>query len=123
MRSKNWYKNASGRIPSKLKTINPSLTDSEIVKPINDSSKKYPSIKLIEESLSQKGSFHFVNASVRDVNKIIRNVNPNRANDPHKITPKLVKLSANVIDAHLTYVFNRDTSLLMFSLSQPKLHQ
>ena len=31
-----------------------------------DSYKKHPSIKLIEENFSPKGSFHVANASVRD---------------------------------------------------------
>ena len=55
--------NTSGKIPSKLGAINPSLTDSEIVKRISlIHIKNIPSMKLIEEKLSQKSSFHFVNA-------------------------------------------------------------
>ena len=80
-----------------------------------DSYKKHPSLKLIEENLSQKGSFHFANASARDVNRIILNVNLNKAVSLDKIRPKFVKLSANVIDAHLTYIFNRNISLNIFS--------
>lgn len=62
--------NISWRIPLKLEVINPSLTDSEIIKRNIDSYKKHSSIKLIEENLSHKVSFHSANASVRDANKI-----------------------------------------------------
>ena len=67
----NIVQNTSGRIPSKIGAINQSLTDVEIVNRMIDSYKKHPSLKLIEENLSQKGSFHFANASARDVNRII----------------------------------------------------
>ena len=74
-------------------------------------------MKLIEENLSQKGSFHFANVSVRDADSIIRNINRNKAASPDRIPLKLVKLSANVVDAHLTYIFNRGMSLNIFSNS------
>ena len=38
--------------------------------------------------------------------KIIRNTNLNKAPGPDKTPSKLVILSANVIDAYLTYIFN-----------------
>ena len=113
----NIVQSTSGRISSKLGAINQSLADNEMVKRIIDSYKKHPSIKLIEENFSQKGSFQFVNASVRDINKIIRNINPNKASDPYKVPLKLVKLLANVIDVYLTYILNCDISLNVFSYS------
>ena len=67
----NIVQNTTGRIPSKVGAINQSLTDIEIVNRMIDSYKKHPSMKLIEENLSQKDSFHFANASARDVNRII----------------------------------------------------
>ena len=115
----NIVQNTSGRIPSKVGAINQSLTDIEIVNRMIDSYKKHPSMKLIEENLSQKDSFHFANASARDVNRIIWNINLNKAVSLDKIPPKFVKLSANVIDAHLTYIFNRNISLnIFFSLAK-----
>ena len=113
----NIVQSTSGRISSKLGAINPSLADNEMVKRIIDSYKKHPSIKLIKENFSQKGSFQFVNASVRDINKIIRNINPNKASDPYKVSLKLVKLLANVIDVHLTHILNCDISPNVFSYS------
>ena len=74
----------------KAGAINRSLTDCEIVKHFIDSYKKHPSIKLIEENLSQKGSFHFVNASVGNFHKTIQNINYNKVTGPYKIPPKLV---------------------------------
>ena len=55
----NIVQNISGRIPSKLGAINPSLIDSEIV-------------KRIIENLSQKSLYRFANAPIRNVNKRIQ---------------------------------------------------
>ena len=82
-----FIQNTSRRIPLKLEVIDPSLTDSEIVKRIMIHI--YSSTNLIEQNLSQKDSFHSANV----VNKIVRNKNPEKTSGPEKILIKLVKLS------------------------------
>ena len=54
-------------------------------------------------------SFHFGTASVKNVNKIPRKINPNEETDPDKIPLKLVKLVIN-IGVTLTYIFSHDIS-------------
>ena len=79
-------------------------------KHIIDLYKNHLSVKLTIKNFSQKISFHFETASVKDVNKIARKIKPNRGAGPHNIRPKLVKLSLNTTGAHLTYIFNHDIS-------------
>ena len=43
------------------------------------------------------------------------NINPKIATGPHRIPPKIVKLSANIIDSHLMYIINNDLSNNSFS--------
>ena len=44
--------------------------------------------------------FDIPTAKIEDINKIIKNINPKKATGPDEIPPKIVKLSANIIDSH-----------------------
>ena len=54
-------------------------------------------------------------AKVEQVNKILRSINSRKATGPDKIPPKIVKMSANIIDSHLTNVINSDLKINAFS--------
>ena len=54
-------------------------------------------------------------ATTNQINKIIKEVDPNKATDPDTIPPKIIKLSANVIDSHLTNIINSDIKKNSFS--------
>ena len=81
-------------------TFNLSLTDREMLKRITESCNKHPRTKLIEENLSVRlipfCHYGFVNASVIDVNKIARIINPNKVTITNN-----VPLSRNVIGTPL----------------------
>ena len=64
---------------------------------------------------SQVIRFDIPTAKIEDINKIIKNVNPKKATGPDKIPPKIVKLSANIIDSHLMNIINIDLSNNSFS--------
>ena len=53
-----------------------------------------------------KKEFKIKEARVEQVNKILRNINPRKATGPDEIPPKIVKMSANIIDSHLTSITN-----------------
>ena len=53
-----------------------------------------------------KKEFKIKEARVEQVNKILRNINPRKATGPDEIPPKIVKMSANIIDSHLTNIIN-----------------
>ena len=45
-------------------------------------------------------------ATAEQINKIVKKLNPNKAKGPEKIPPKIVILSANIIDSHLANIIN-----------------
>ena len=53
-----------------------------------------------------KTSFEFPEVTTEDINKIIKKLNPNKDTGPDRISIKVIKASANIIDSHLTYIFN-----------------
>ena len=54
-------------------------------------------------------------ATAEQINKIIQKLNPNKATGSNKIPPKIVILSANVIDSHLANIINFDLDNNSFS--------
>ena len=62
-----------------------------------------------------KKEFKIEEAKVEQVNKILRNINSRKATGPDKIPPKIVKMSANIIDSHLTNIINSDLKRNAFS--------
>ena len=50
-----------------------------------------------------------------NIKKIIKSLNSNKATNPDKIPPKLVKLAANIIDPHLSNILNQSISSSTFS--------
>ena len=65
------------------------------------------------DSLSTR--FDIPTAKIEDINKIIKNINPKKATGPDKIPPKIVRLSASIIDSHLINIINKDLSNNSFS--------
>ena len=59
--------------------------------------------------------FDIPTAKIEDINKTIKNINPKKTTGPDKIPPKIVKLSANIIDSHLMNIINNDLSNNSFS--------
>ena len=81
----------------------------------------HPSIKLIKEHIQKENNdFNIKAASVGQINKIIKGLNPKKATGPDKIPVKIVKLATSVIDSHLTNIINNDLSNNAFPDS-PKL--
>ena len=62
-----------------------------------------------------KKGFKIEEAKVEQVNKILRNISSGKATGPDKIPLKIVKMSANIIDSHLTNIINSDHKRNTFS--------
>ena len=62
----------------------------------------HPSIKTIQDTFLVKKEFKIEEGKVERVNKVLRNINSRKATGLDKIPPKIVKMSANTIDSHLT---------------------
>ena len=54
-------------------------------------------------------------ATAEQMYKIIKKVNPNKATGPDKTLPKIVILSANIIDCHFANIINHDLDNNSFS--------
>ena len=77
------------------------INDPLITKRIIEKYKNNPSIKAIRDTFPVKKKFKTEETKVEQINKILRNINSRKATGPDKIPPKIVKMSANIIDFHL----------------------
>ena len=59
---------------------------------------------LIKKRVNEKPIFDFPEATTKDIDKIIKSLNLNKATGPDRIS----KTTANVIDSRITYVINKD---------------
>ena len=66
-------------------------------------------------NLKENNDFNIRAASVGQIIKIFKGLNPKKATGPNKIPIKIVKLEANVIDSHLTNIINNNLSKNSFS--------
>ena len=90
--------------------------DKSTVETIIKTYEHHPSIELIKENIQkEKNEFNIKAASVGQINKIIKGLNPKKATGPDKIPVKIVKLATSVIDSHLTNIINNDLSNNAFS--------
>ena len=109
----NIEQNTTGKATIKLQGSN---NDKSTVETIIQTYEHHPSIKLIKEHIqNEKNDFNIKAASVGQINKIIKGLNPKKATGPDKIPVKIVKLAASVIDSHLTNINNNDLSDNAFS--------
>ena len=102
----NITKATSGKPPMKLKNNLDYINDLLITKRIIRKYKNCPSIKAIQDTFPVKKEFKIEEAKVEQINKILRNINSRKATGPDKIPPKIVKMSVNIIDSHLTNIIN-----------------
>ena len=77
------------------------------VKQIIKKFESHPSIVEIKKNINIVEKFTIKEATVSDINTLLKSVNTKKATGPDNIPPKLVKLSANVIDSHLCNIINK----------------
>ena len=104
----NIAKTPSGKSPMKLENNLDYINDSLITKRIIEKYKNHPSIKAIQDTFPVKKEFKIEEAKFEEINKILRIKNSRKATGPGKIPPKIVKMSANIMDSHLTNIINSD---------------
>ena len=104
-----------GKPPMKLENNFDYIHDLLITKQIIKKYKNHPSIKAIQDTFPVKKEFKIEEAKVEQINKILRNINSRKATGPDIIPPKIVKMSANIIDPHLTNIINSDLKRDPFS--------
>ena len=67
---------------------------------------KHQSIVEIRKNLKWTETFKVPKAEVSDINKLLKNINI-KATGPGTMPPKLVKLSANIVDSHSCNIINK----------------
>ena len=80
----------------------------EIIEGIIRKYQGHPSIVKIESNCFSSIFFYFPKAEVAGINVLLKQTDPKKATGPDTIPPKLVKMSANVIDKHLCNIINMD---------------
>ena len=65
--------------------------------------------------VKSKNRYSIPSATAEQINKVIKRLNPSKAIGPDKIPPKIVILSANIIDSHLANIINHDLDNNSFS--------
>ena len=107
-------KTANKKISSLGDSSNPEL-DEITVAEIIEKYKSHPSVLAIKNSFYPNKLFDLPKPNAEDINKIIKSLNTKKATGPDRISAKLVQLSANVIDCHLSNIIAEDISLNRYS--------
>ena len=103
--------------PKNIKENLPSNTSTRDV--VNAIIKEHPSIQKRYECLRQTEPFSFNFVSQDEVNKYLKKVNVNESTGDDRISPKILQITANVLDKPLTTVINLSISEMTFP-GQPK---
>ena len=77
--------------------------------------KHHPSINQIRKQCSNPKIYSFPKTKKEEINILIKRVNPKKARGRDGIPLKIIKLSADVIDKHLTNIINTDLECSCFS--------
>ena len=91
------------------------ITFKQFSKPLKNTKKKHQSILEIRKNLKLTETFYILKAEVSNINQLLKNINIKKAKGPHAIPPKIVKLSANIVDSHLCNIINKDSESNSFS--------
>ena len=69
----------------------------------------------IKSKNNVKNTFDIPAATSEQINKIIKELNAKKVTGPDKISRKIVRLSINIVDPHLTSIVNSDLQKDSFS--------
>lgn len=108
----NIVENISGKPPDdSFKNLN----DAEAVKEIILKFENHPSILKIKENFTPSEKFEIPKAEVSDINSLLKKINTKKATGPDTLPPKLLRMSANVVDSHFCNVVNKDLSIFSYA--------
>ena len=111
----NIVKTTTGLSPTNIKDHLPSNTSNrEVINAIIDNYREHPSIQKINEFSKHVEPFSLNFVCQNEVNKYLKNVNVNKSIGEDKLPPKILQISANVIDKPLMTVINVSISEMTF---------
>ena len=103
----NIVENTTGKPPETMECNMDQSLDSSAVAKIVDYYSTHPSILKIKEHRPEKAElFSLPLAKKEEINSLIKKIDVTKSAGPDFIPPKLVKLSADIIDEHLTNAIN-----------------
>ena len=111
----NIVKSTTGKHAAKLGTLASRISKKEIVATIIDKFKNRPSIIGFKSEFRPTAELNIKAAAVNQINKMIKILDAKKAAGPDKIRVKVVKISAYIIDKHLTNIINNDLLRNSFS--------
>ena len=107
----NIVKTTTGSPPLSLGNPADPRCDAATVRDIIDKFTSHPCVMKIREHFEDSEfSFSLPLATRDEINKIIKSIDISKATGPDNIPPKLVKMSADIIDEHMTNIINFDIS-------------
>ena len=93
---------------SHQKTVIVTNNTQEIIEGIISKYERLLSILKIKNNFDSSITFDFPRAEVADINGLFKQTDAKKATVPETVPPKLVKMSANVIDKHLCNIISID---------------
>ena len=91
------------------------MQDDATVDKIISKYSSHPRVQKIKRKFSIDNEFELAYASAKAINQIIKSLYVNKAKGPDRISPKFVKISADIIDYHIANILNKDISNNKFS--------
>jgi len=111
----NIVEKTSGKAPDSIGNSSHAENDSATIDKIIKHYENHPSICKIKNNQNKNKTFEFPEAKVEDINKIIKSLNPKKATGPDGIPIKIIRSAHNVIDSHMTNIFNKDLNIDKYS--------
>ena len=106
--------NTSGMSPENIENPECKSDDHLTVAKIIKHYKNHPIIETINNICTKKENFDIPIATTEEINKIIKELDPEKATGLDKTPPKIVKMSAKIIDSHLANIINNDITKNVF---------
>ena len=104
-----------GQPPQALGNRKDQANDIASVDAIISNYKHHPSVHQIRKQCSNPKIYSFPEAKKEEINILFKRMNPKKATGPDGIPLRFIKMSADVIDKHLTNIINTDLECLCFS--------
>ena len=115
----NIVEKSSGIAPNSIGNPMDPKQDKNTVEKIIQHYKNHPSIKKIKNNFLNSKPFDFPEPTVKDINTIIKSLDPKKATGPDGIPIKIIKHALNMIDSHFCNIIKKDLRKNKYS-EEPK---
>ena len=110
---------SSGIAPNSIGNPMDPKQDKNTVEKIIQHYKNHPSVKKTKNNFLNSKPFDFPEPTVKDINTIIKSLDPKKATGPDGIPIKIIKHALNIIDSHFGNIIKKDLRKNKYS-EEPK---